>query len=347
MESDQLSTLGTRVSRVAHRARIETNVLSHSVHKDLLELIAGKKETWFQPHSEDSEWGYIKKIMHEHEFGKVARLSTSTLGSVLFPPMGAFLYIRFLLGSDKGHRSGSQYAHFNKMDDEEWWYVNGTGVNTDLQMANARQLAHIVKKEVRCYYNPTTGLLVDFIQSGIGLLSYKWKPATKLAKALINHWSLQDINTKSSGSSSDSAGSHTQHTTQSRVILVVHSMGAIIAANAVKYLIKKGYIDNLHRLDIYTFGSPCMEFESVIHPVHKVRVPHYEHFVNNHDYFGSLGAARLGDNYWAVGRVFKREMTGHFFGEHYLPGIASKEYKRIGVNQQSRLYDQVDKARSR
>jgi len=213
---------------------------------------------------------------------------------------------------------GAKYAQNNIDADEEWWFINGTGVNGDLQAANGYHISEIFQKQVRLFYNPTTGLLFDFAQCVVGLLSYKTRPSTQLAKSLLTSFSRSPT---------------------VKVILVVHSMGAIIAANAIKYLIRKGLTKDLYRLELYTFGSPAVEFLHVIDKGTMKRAPFYEHYVNTHDYFGSIGALRLVDaHWWAVGRVFTRERRGHFFGEHYLTGIPTHEYKWRGSTSESRLY---------
>jgi hypothetical protein len=301
---------------------VEAKVICHQWHKEtFLYEIFGPKDTWMKPGYEAAEWGFILYLFKSHSVTRIIRLSITTLWSVIIPPLGVILYLRFLLStraSEKVGYIGAKYAQNNVDADEDWWYINGTGVNGDLQAANGYHISEIFQKRVRLFYNPTTGLLFDCAQCAVGLISYKTRPSTQLARSLLSTFSNNPT---------------------VKVILVVHSMGAIIAANAIKYLIKKGLTKYLYRLELYTFGSPTMEFLHVIDKKTMKRAPFYEHYVNTHDYFGSLGAMRLRNgNWWAVGRVFTCERQGHFFGEHYLTGVSQRAYTWRGSTVHSRLY---------
>lgn len=92
----------------------------------------------------------------------------------------------------------------------------------------------------------------------------------------------------------------------------------------------------------------------VICPQTLRRVPFYEHYCNEEDYISKMGALRIRESHWwtyllesfyynivdklRIGRVFVRQKQGHFFGEHYLPGIEKREYIWHNSTKQSRLY---------
>jgi hypothetical protein len=59
--------------------------------------IFGPKETWLEPGYEAAEWGFILYLFKTRSITRIIRLSISTLGSVLVPPLGFVLYTRFLL----------------------------------------------------------------------------------------------------------------------------------------------------------------------------------------------------------------------------------------------------------
>eukprot|EP01111_Echinosteliopsis_oligospora_P017594 TRINITY_DN768_c0_g1_i1.p1 TRINITY_DN768_c0_g1~~TRINITY_DN768_c0_g1_i1.p1 ORF type:complete len:302 (+),score=69.06 TRINITY_DN768_c0_g1_i1:419-1324(+) len=224
------------------------------------------------------------------------------------------------------HYAGHEYELNNKFG-EEWWYLSGTGVNEDLQGANALQLAHIFKKKIRLFYNPTSGVLFDFVKSMSGLITYKSTAPKRLALALLMRYN---------------------DNRDSKTVLIGHSYGSIVIVNAVKYLIKKGYIDCLRNIEIYTFGCPCIEISSTIDPVTFHRVPFYEHYVHIGDFVARVGAYRLlNGHHWVVGKVFTADKQGHLLGEHYLPSFVHGEFQWEGGDHHSRLLSYLPKDISR
>lgn len=127
-----------RLGRSSRKARREARVVidQWNMHTFVSDVF-GPKKTWLQAEFECSEWGFIQYLMHSHSVGRLLRLGMTTVGSVVVPPLGVLLYSHALLSSsasEKVRYIGQQYAHRNVQADEDWWFINGTGVNTGMLM---------------------------------------------------------------------------------------------------------------------------------------------------------------------------------------------------------------------
>lgn len=102
-----------------------------------MDSVFGPSNTWFVPQHEASEWGFILFLFYTRSYRRVIRLSLVTVGSVLIPPLGVVLYARFLFSRyavEKVRYVGERYVQRNIDADEDWWYLNGTGVNTGMSL---------------------------------------------------------------------------------------------------------------------------------------------------------------------------------------------------------------------
>lgn len=97
--------------------------------------VFGPRDTWMKPVFEASEWGFILYLFRSRSVTRILRLGLTTVGSVLVPPLGVILYGRFLLSTAASERVryiGEAFAPLNRLHDEDWWFINGTGVNTGI-----------------------------------------------------------------------------------------------------------------------------------------------------------------------------------------------------------------------
>jgi len=283
--------------------------------------ILGSKSTWFKPTDPNSEWAMIQDSLKPSTFINFIKLFSEDLLSVIVLPIGIFLTLR-LIKDGKVTIVGEQFRHNSEANNEEWWFINGIGVNKELQYTNAFQLSSVFKQAIHAFYNPTIGLLFDSLRVINGLSGHK---------SLATRRFIRDL-------------CYALHANPSRVIgLIVHSQGAIVASLAIRRIIKKELIplSDLTRLEIYTFGSPISRYDSAIDPVSMLRVPYYEHYANEGDFAAQLGTLTLrrssNENWWAVGKVYTAPVEGHFLGDHYLANFIKGQYQWHGSND-SRLY---------
>ena len=120
---------------------------------------------------EAAEWGFIQYLFKTRSVTRIIRLSITTLGSIIVPPLGllllfssspllpplllssssllpplfiddfysgVLLYSRFLLSTrerEKVKYVGSKYAQNNIDAGQDWWFINGTGVNGGMPLS--------------------------------------------------------------------------------------------------------------------------------------------------------------------------------------------------------------------
>eukprot|EP01111_Echinosteliopsis_oligospora_P001029 TRINITY_DN1132_c0_g1_i1.p1 TRINITY_DN1132_c0_g1~~TRINITY_DN1132_c0_g1_i1.p1 ORF type:complete len:443 (+),score=64.90 TRINITY_DN1132_c0_g1_i1:122-1450(+) len=252
------------------------------------------------PNDEDSEWAFIWNCIYTLRFGPIIQLFLLSFGSIVFPPMGFFL-LMFLWERSYISEICTHFAPNNEKQKERWVFVNGMCVDNNLGAANATQLSKIFQKQVGFFHNPTQGLLFDFFECLVGrTFNFQTPVSRRLTKCLTEF--LGDSKYE-------------------KVVLVVHSQGGIIASNAMELLIKRKV--DIHKLEVYTFGSAADEFAEVFDNETGKCYPYYEHFANEDDYI-----AKIGTLHWQLpGNVFSRKRDGHFMGEHYLPDFKRGLYK--------------------
>jgi hypothetical protein len=132
-----------------------------------------------------------------------------------------------------------------------------------------------------------------------------------------------------------------------RVVLILHSQGAIEGGMILDWLLNEVPHDLLKRLEVYTFGNAANHFNnpfrdhisSITASTSAERretpttsparaIAHIEHYANSEDFVSRWGVLhftrkmpkdRLENRF--MGRVFERPGKGHQFNQHYLDNI--------------------------
>ncbi len=196
--------------------------------------------------------------------------------------------------------------------DERWFYVNGILTDPRMIQCHCDRLFEDFHRPVTALYNPTHGLALDTLEVVLGRsLNVTSRPASRVLAAvraeLLNH-------------------------AVTRVLVIAHSQGAIITANALAGLWRDPACQPvLDKLEVYTFGGATDEMQTRADPGSQ-EVPHVEHYANHGDFVAHLGVlqdygGQLG------GHVYTRRGLGHFLNAHYLPYLEAYSAERSGSPQ--------------
>jgi len=156
--------------------------------------------------------------------------------------------------------------------DETWLLVNGIVETKAMARASARLITDLTGRSVTVVYNPSLGLGMDLAECLLGrTLDTASRPSEGLADLVQAQLALGRV-----------------------VVLLGHSQGGIIVANAVRTLCARGLADagvlaSLRRLEVYTFASAADEAHAVP-SADGTLVPFAEHFGAEWDAVSRLGA---------------------------------------------------------
>jgi len=156
--------------------------------------------------------------------------------------------------------------------DETWLLVNGIVETKAMARASARLITDLTGRAVTVVYNPSLGVGMDLAECLLGrTLNTASRPSEGLADLVQGQLALGRV-----------------------VVLLGHSQGGIIVANAVRMLCARAAADagvraSLRRLEVYTFASAADEAPSVP-SADGPRVPFAEHFGAEWDAVSRLGA---------------------------------------------------------
>jgi len=282
-------------------------VFWHALDKNFFNNIVGPVPTWFHPTDKNTEWDMmVRWCHHPSQWWRLAKLLVEDLVSIIIVPIGFLLMARSTLIT-RNALEGGQYAQLSLQHEEDWWYVNGIGVNSDLQRENAKHMSRMFSRQIRMFYNPTQGLLFDTFMCMTGLAGHKTHAGKRLLKTLMREF---------------------QKNPTKKIIIIAHSGGCIVTTNVIRHLINTGYMAAVSQLEIYTFGSPVTSFPSAWSPALNRFVPFYEHYANTGDFVCKIGVLRLEYADWKItGKVYIANVDGHFLGDHYLAHLAKGVYR--------------------
>lgn len=114
-----------------------------------------------------------------------------------------------------------------------------------------------------------------------------------------------------------------------KVVLIGHSQGAIIVSMVLDLLFTDMPVENIAKLEVYTFGCAASHFNNPLRAVdpgtqksRKGVIPYMEHYANSDDIVTRWGvlynACKTPSNSF-MGKVFvRRYATGHLLNQHYL-----------------------------
>lgn len=209
--------------------------------------------------------------------------------------------------------------------EEEWFLINGILTNDDLARVNARYLAHLFRRPVTLVQNATSGALVDLLECAAGKSHIASTEAAKVALPPI-HAALIDPQ-------------------KTRVVVIAHSQGTIIAANVLERLAQlvAGEVpvpgssreglrpltdEDIAKLEVYAFANCASQMRYIDQ---QRRVPWLESFANEWDLVARLGSIAPdrpsagieidGPVYWRPGE------KGHFLNEHYLIPVERRQLR--------------------
>jgi hypothetical protein len=186
-------------------------------------------------------------------------------------------------------------------DDTVMYFLNGIYSDNQSIYRNTLLLENVFNRQVIPLINPTDGLIKDIKECIFGRTLNK----------------IQQIDIELSNIVSKSLDNH------SKVIIIAHSQGAIIANNILKEICNHPNIENL---ELYTFASASDEI---------IQGNYYvEHFANGYDYVAQIGVLEYIGNHH--GRIYcLSNECGHLLYPHYITNLIEGKYCRG----KSRLYN--------
>ncbi|WP_328184571.1 hypothetical protein [Marinobacter sp. OP 3.4] len=175
------------------------------------------------------------------------------------------------------------------LDNEAWYFLNGICTDRNVLRLNGLALANLFGRRIYLMHNPSDGILLDLLECAAGrtmqiMSTLETSVSRLLEQGLREH---------------------------SKVVLLVHSQGGIIATGAVYQLMERLSGDDsplLEKLEIYTFASAATEM--------RLKGIYAEHFYHTNDYVARIGIAGTPGRF--TGRHFRHRASGHLFNTHYL-----------------------------
>lgn len=203
--------------------------------------------------------------------------------------------------------------------DEFWILVNGVATTAELAKSNAQTLYTMVQRPIWICYVPTDGIWMDLLEcilGKIGFMDWLWMTRPKIH--------LQSTLT--------SALREAKRGTYKRVVVIAHSQGTIVAANAFKYLENSDpEMPRLMReyLEVYSFANCC-------HRMPNASAKYAENLSNKCDTLAWLGILFPFPNFWRdkYGRgimiggssLIEPSLWGHLLATHYLNPMKEGSY---------------------
>lgn len=239
-------------------------------------------------------------------------------------------------------RIGDRFGHPASFPDEAWFFINGIMTNDSVARVNARSLARLFGRPVTVIHNSTSGLVVDLAECLLGKAHFATTEAAKTALPAV-HAALTDP-------------------TISRVVVIAHSQGTIIAANVLERLsqLHRGEVPppgssryglnalsdgEVAKLEIYAFANCATQMRYI---QRDTRVPWIESFGNEWDLVARLGMLapnKSGTGVHIDGPIYQHtDKPGHLLNEHYLVPIAAAQMRgqRRGSNGSPSPFDLLD-----
>jgi hypothetical protein len=175
-------------------------------------------------------------------------------------------------------------------------YVNGILTDKKEALEQKDYLNKLLSSKIEVLHNDTGGLFVDLLESSYGRNLLKRSDISiKLSKEIL----------KKLKKSKES------------ITLIGHSQGAIIINNALELVQNECDIEDLKRINFFTFGaaiSQCVLNNSI----------KTEHFANIDDPIPNLGILIKGISH--NGTIHTRDSSGHSFIDYYLKPFEKGEF---------------------
>ncbi|KAJ5162091.1 hypothetical protein N7492_007483 [Penicillium capsulatum] len=205
---------------------------------------------------------------------------------------------------------------------ECWFFINGVAASHHWLQNSVNQLSYTFGRKVTGIHNRTCGLIFDLLECLIQrCFSYATDDVRKTYVLIKDALLDPDCD---------------------KVVLILHSQGAIEGGLIVDWLLDELPRDPLNNLEVYTFGNAANHFNNPLHWQQAVLTPsgastnhesilrslgHIEHYVNVGDPVAWLGVLHFVEfpNCY-MGRLFVRPGSGHMMNQHYLDNMFTRGF---------------------
>jgi len=292
----------------------EIECIRKGVSWKCLYQVFGPPAELLKPTHPKAEFALIWKFFQNMELRKIVKLGVLLAGSVFVPFLGVLLTLPLYLENKSLITSvGKEFGENNETFKETWMQVNGVCTDREFQGSVGEIIAELFQRDIMLFWNPTQGMLFDLIECMMGRT---FNGLTTIGQELAKSLEIE-----------------LKRKEKSKVVLLAHSQGAIIASNAISTLVDRKVLE-LEKLEVYTFGSAADSFRQMEIETSdgKKKVPLYEHFANHGDLIAQIGVLHWmftkysGSRYNYPGRLFVSSKSGHLLGEHYLKNLRERQY---------------------
>lgn len=241
-------------------------------------------------------------------------------------------YFCILLNGTKRRYDSITDASWEKHDDEKWVFINGVAVGDHWMQSNLDRLALTFRRPVRGIHNKTRGILFDLIEVIIQRTFGYATPDVREVYTEVESFIAEEKE---------------QIARYQKVVLILHSQGAVEGGLVLDWLFAALNRELLEKLEIYTFGSAANHFNNPKETEERRVVRHIEHYANLGDYVSLFGilhfrplpknnlylsaAARQEIQNRYVGRLFVRKGSGHQFNGNYLDDFFTMDMDEEGT----------------
>jgi len=217
---------------------------------------------------------------------------------------------KIIFGGNSKFMLDTEYP--NNDESESFMYVNGIMSNEDVVKTNQEFLRNMFDRPIDLVHNNTDSLIMDLIECLVGK---ETDDLTEPAMITLYTMSRKLLNPKIK-----------------KLVVICHSQGTIIVAQALNYLHKLGLdkAEYLYKLEVYAFASCATNMTYIID-----NLPYMEHFANDNDIVAALGCNCGEDvkDYVSIdGKIFiVKNKSGHMFNAHYVNDF-SNDYPESKLN---------------
>ncbi|GAA2592589.1 hypothetical protein GCM10010399_24020 [Dactylosporangium fulvum] len=316
-----------------------------SIPPAYLSSLLGLPWTWLPPHHRYSEFGLLDVWRPARVLGFVADVVVPSVPATppsFTPPLLPSIVERLFWHPSLVLQRGDHNNSYTSYPDEAWLFVNGIMTNDALAQLNAAYLADLFHRPITLIQNSTGGLAEDLLECALDK-AWDWtrisEAATKTFPVVYD--ALKDPR-------------------RTRVVLIAHSQGTIIASVVLRYMQRLGerrarafravepepvYPDDtpldladfdplepseIAKLEVYCFAN-CATTMCYVTTHQGTPVPWIESYGNEFDIVARLGVLAPDPAKRGVridGPRYKRKRAwGHLLADHYLQGIERKQRK--------------------
>jgi hypothetical protein len=240
-------------------------------------------------------------------------------------------------------------APAHPFDDELWIYVNGIGNSIAAAQASARLLNRVFHRPITLVYNPTDSIPSDLLECVAGKIKL-WQSWVTEPRNLLSQLLFEKLAEVARGKRSEKGANGAASTEGcsgkkklKRIVLIAHSQGTIIAANALAD-VALGYPEGFHGLPPLDPAERTLAMKDVLevylfancsHQLDAEHTKRAESLCNQFDPVALLGALHPAKNLWrdfngnpiSIGGKTLPPHTGaygHLLAKHYMRPLVGK-----------------------